>query len=330
MLVEELNKKFNQYLDDYQEFLLINHNKDKTDQAINKHFFKSTLFKITILKHVEEERKNQRKFVVIPSLFNSSQILAFDNKNNFLNFLQNYGEVYVVNWLEHDNQVGFEAYINEINRLICTLNEEVEVVGHCIGGAIALAVSQFNEKVKSLTLLTCPWDYSHFQVPIKMAEKMGLNMAMEHCDVIPKIYFKILFFLLFPNQFNEKIEQYFTNDPIKKNKQLQIEYWLQSGISLPKNLYLEIKNQFVLGNALVSGAWRINNSIIDPKHLQIPLFLLAAKNDKIAPAESVRCLKQLLPHAKFIEIEGGHIHYLINDTKIFYQHYNVWLESSLR
>ncbi|GAA5252125.1 hypothetical protein KNCP2_04130 [Candidatus Rickettsia kedanie] len=85
--------------------------------------------------------------------------------------------------------------------------KDINFIGHCIDGNLAIATNVLMPKfIKTLTLLTCPWDFAHF-FSIRMLHRyLTLDSGIKNLPIIPKIHIQILFFLLFPNYFNTKLK----------------------------------------------------------------------------------------------------------------------------
>ncbi len=266
-------------------------------------------------------------FLIVPSIFNSPEILFLSGENNFVQNLRKNGEVYLINWRETNNQLKIEDLIAELQKIINFVRKnnekKIHLIGHCIGGNICVAAAQdrtcgmpssVNQTldssevlleipfktglgISSLSLLTTPWDFSHFGNLTLILESFGLENAVKEADLIPKIYVQIMFFLMFPLQYKEKIDKYFALAPDSKELFLQVEDWLQSGISIPKSLYLQIIEEFCLNNILYNKEWKVNESLVDPERIDIPTCIIYAKGDQIVPYSSIVPLQRMIKNS---------------------------------
>lgn len=231
------------------------------------------------------DHPSQEIFLVIPSFFNSSSILHFNEENSFINILQNHGEVFLLHWLESGKTYNIDDVIDEITFYIkdkfsgCRVN----IVGHCIGGVIAAAVvDKFNSEISSskcstslnystsldgsasldsctssngsnciiasLSLLTCSWRFDHFINYLELMQALELDKELKRQKFIPKTFIQIMFFMLNPKQFDYKLEKYFSSCLESQKRILEVEYWLQSGINLPTSLYIDLLENIIKKN----------------------------------------------------------------------------------
>ncbi len=292
-------------------------------------------------------------FLVVPSLFNSPEILFLNQAQSLIAQLQEIGGVYLVNWLEITNpDFSLDDYAKEITHALKLLNKRyqkpVEVIGHCIGGNLALAATISNQHLlNTLTLLTTPWDFSHFSTAAQIYQAINLHSSVKELQFIPPIYVQILFFLL--ELFNQyslgankidyanltpsfivKAAKYFSlKTAQEKELFLLVENWLMSGLPLPSKAYFQIINDILLKNTQTKIQWKIGNMTICPTLFYKPVCQILAKNDKIATRSSILALHKQLKSSKLIELDGGHISYLINkELSTLITEYKAWLTVS--
>lgn len=336
MLSCRLNK-YDQYKFEYDQFV-----KSKSSPRYSAlSLVVSYNSEIANLMRYESLGSNKDLFLIVPSIFNSPEIFFLSGENNFVQNLRKNGEVYLVNWKETDTQLKIEDLVQELQKIICFIKnnnqKNIHLIGHCIGGNICVAIAQhlnnvivstFETKISisSLSLLTTPWNFSHFGNLRLIIENLGLENALKDSELIPKIYVQIMFFLMFPSQYKKKIDKYFALSHDSRQLFLHVEDWLQSGISIPKSLYLQIIEEFCLNNTLYNGEWRVNGSIVDPKQINIPTCIIYAKKDQIVPYSSTVPLQKMIKNSTLIEVEGGHVAYLTSPGSEFQQQYNNWLK----
>lgn len=183
--------------------------------------------------------------------------------------------------------------------------------------------------MSSLSLLTCPWDYYHFRNWINIYKSFGLDQAIVKLEFVPKVYLQMMFFLMFPFQFEDKVNKYFSLDSSKsKHLFMQIEGWLQSGNALSKSTFIQIIQDVCCDNIMYNNQWVIDGNIIDSSKITLPTCLIFAKDDKIVPFKSIEPLLKQIKNSTLIKVVGGHIGYLIGNNSDFIQQYDNWLETS--
>jgi len=193
--------------------------------------------------------------------------------------------------------------------------KDINLIGHCIGGNLAIAAKIIvPKKVETLTLLTCPWDFSHFFYIRMLHRYLKLDYYIENLPIIPKIHIQILFFLLFPNYFNVKLNKFFSLTSMEEYElAFRIENWLMSGNNISKGVYNQIMQNILDENMFINLKWKIDNFIIDPSLIDCPVYIIGAEDDQIVPKSSYLSLQKSFKNSKLINITGGHISYLINN-----------------
>lgn len=265
-------------------------------------------------------------FLIIPSIFNSPEVFFLSRDKSFMDNLRIHGEVYLIDWLEvKDSAYSLNDYVNRVIEVMGNFSS-MDLIGHCIGGNLAIAAAIMMPKLaKSLTLLTCPWDFSHFFYVKALHGYLKLDNYIENLPLIPEIHIQILFFLLFPNYFNVKLQKFFSLTS-KKEQELafRIENWLMSGHGIPSATYRQIMQNILGKNMFMNLKWIVNDKVIDPSVITCPVYIISAIDDQIVPKFSILPLQKLFKNSTLIEVQGGHISYLINNklTDLFkeYEH----------
>lgn len=314
MLQDKYQRYFQEY-NDYSSKCLLGNHYLKLGQKVAKTSYCQVLY------YQGFKENNKRNFLVIPSIFNSPEILLLSNSKSFIDNLRQYGDVFLVDWFElNEANYLLEDYVIRIIEIIEKLKQKnistIDLIGHCIGGNLAIAAAVIlPASINTITLLSTAWDFSHFSLPYAIYQSLGWDRHVQNLPMIPKLYIQMLFFLLFPNQFNDKLDKFFAiQSAEEKDLAFRIENWLLSGLALPKGTYEQIMNDIIRDNMLVQLQWKVNNIIIDPSLIMKPVYQIAANNDKIVPKSSILALHKLLKKPTLFEVEGGHISYLINNN----------------
>lgn len=300
--------EYNLYASSIQKY-----DRDRKSHSINVNY-SNELFNARLFRtHISEASiSKKRVYLVVPSLFNSSSILDFSDENSLIEELRGKGDVYLLNWREVSSQQLIGSYIDAVAEFLCWLHNfsegvNITLVGHCIGGNIALcAAKKIVHKIKSIILLTTPWDFSHLKNKMQSALNSGVFDPARNLDIVPSLYVRTLFFLLFPEQFNYKLEKYFAADDDTKLQIMKIEYWLHSGISLPRSLFFQIVEDIVVSNKFI----HILSEDRALENITCPVINIHAEKDRLAPVGSSTPIVSRLPKTENILLKGGHIGYL--------------------
>lgn len=315
------------YQIDYQNYLARTNN-------LSEFSLKRTLLQsdeLCDLWFFESDSNSNEAFLIAPSLFNSAEILFLNKDHNLIEFLKSFANVYLLEWKKPSLGIKLHDYTKTIAEktqyLAEKYNHKLHLLGHCIGGTIALlSVARYGQ-ISSLTLLTTPWDYSHFQATSYWSKLFGVKDLIANMEMVPQIYQRIMFFLLFPAQYELQLDRYFSSDNSHKEKYLSIEKWLHSGVDMPVSLYNQIVDELIGQNILTEDVINIGDQPFTLKQVQVPTCLVAAQDDRIAPINSIIPLKNGIQNSTLINVKGGHIAYLVNNDLAFRGRYLQWIKS---
>ncbi|XVN42393.1 MAG: hypothetical protein RCG15_07195 [Candidatus Rickettsia vulgarisii] len=311
--------KYQKYFDEYNDYST-KHSLGNNYLLLGKEIFSTSCYKIF---HYKENFNisNKRVFLIAPSIFNSPEILFLSKSQSFIDNLRQYGEVFLIDWLELSlSDYKLEDYANKVVEIILELEKrniiQLDLIGHCIGGNLAIAASVIlPDTIKTLTLLSTPWDFSHFSISRNIYQYFCLDKQVQDLPMIPKLHIQILFFLLFPEHFSQKIDIFFTKtSPEEKDLYFRIENWLLSGFALSKATYQQIMDDVINNNLFAKNLWKVDNITIDPSLITKPTYQIMAGGDRIVPESSILPLHRLLKKSTLFKVAGGHISYLINNN----------------
>lgn len=282
----------------------------------------------------EYDSDKKEVFLIVPSIFNSPEILFINESFHFVDYLRKMGKVYLIDWQEikiFPYSLGdYAAEAGKVIDYVCKKhNKSVTLIGHCIGGNLALAASlQRQDFIKSLTLLTSPWDFSHFKIAYQLHKLLGLDIHIELLRNVPRVYVQILFFLNCTESFHKKIDKFhsFSLSTNNLKRMFRVERWLLSGHSLPKAAYLELLQGVVENDLMKRGMWLAQGFKVDPGLFKRPVCQVIAAGDHLVPENSILPLQKALIDATILRVPGGHISYLISpEVQPFFDQYKAWL-----
>mgnify|MGYP003402418258 CR=1 FL=1 len=322
------NDKHKIYQEDYNRYAYIDQ-KPKNHRFGGKNCdYRSNICNLWLFK---SKTSSHQTFVIVPSLFNSSEILFFNQEQSFVEYLTLFGDVYLLEWIENTTSLHLSDYAAVTADVVRFLknqeSKDINLIGHCIGGNIAIFSNFIEDKIVSLTLLTTPWDYSYLGKTLLLSEFLEVKKAIIGLSAVPRIYVQMMFFMLFPGHYEAKIAKYFALDKnADREKYLAVEHWLASGIDLSSSLYNEILDDIIAKNALMKKDFHINDKLVSLTQIKVPTCIISAKDDQIAPLTSIAPLQKEIKNSKLILVDGGHIGYLVNNDQKFKQSYKEWFE----
>jgi polyhydroxyalkanoate synthase len=267
----------------------------------------------------------KRDFLIAPSIINNTVIFKLNNEINFINYLRNIGNVYLINWLnptklaQSHNLNDYALHVGKIAKLLNSISKEkIDIIGYCLGGNFALATAVlYPSIINSLILFATPWNFKYLQPFRSMQKSLQLEKAIENYINIPSIYMQILFFLMDTKQ---SFNKFFSNpQSLNQDKDLQtyfeIERWLYTGIDITKPAYNQLMLEFIEQNITYENKWCINNQCINPTEVHVPTLSILGLKDKIVAADAVRDIYSKISKHNNIEIDVGHIGFFVGSYK---------------
>ena len=260
--------------------------------------------------------------LVVPSLVNRAYVLDLAEGQSFMRWLSANGvDGFLVDWGRPDDaERGFDLtdYIaDRLERffnLVCERSRKpVFVLGYCMGGNLALALTQRRQReVAGLALLATPWDFHAADKSAALALAATLHAferQLHALGELPTDVLQLLFCLLDPLLGYRKFRQFAFLDPNSEpaRRFVALEDWLNDGVPLPASVARECLYGWYGENQPATGAWRISDEVVDPGRIDVPALVIVPRRDRIVPPESARGLATALPNCQLQEPNTGHI-----------------------
>jgi polyhydroxyalkanoate synthase subunit PhaC len=267
-----------------------------------------------------------RPLLVIPSLINRYHILDLGADHSLLRYLASQGlRPLLLDWGEPDKTTldhNFNDYYAQyLNPVLEFLGEPVPVMGHCMGGMMALALAQLKpDAVSRLLLLATPWDFSEGVSAGQRAWLELLQPQLEYmCHAMQCLPVDVLQALLMSyNPFS--VLKRFIRLSIDPNPlALLTEDWLSNGVPLAAPIAKETLFDWYLNNSPLNGGWRVLDTVINPSLIHQPTLMVNPLFDRLVPPKSSQPLLSLLPNAKQYQPQTGHLSSVVGPSAP-----NVW------
>jgi polyhydroxyalkanoate synthase len=272
-----------------------------------------------------------RPLVVVPPCINKFYIMDLQPDNSLIRFMVEQGNtVFLVSWRNPKDDLGHASWDDYLeNGPIAALRvareitkvKQVNALGFCVGGTIltsALAVlkARGENPVASLTLLTTLLDFSDTgEIGLFIDEKgvAAREGTIGKGGLLPARDLANTFSFL---RANDLVWNYVTGNYLKgqKPQAFDLLYWNSDSTNLPgpfacwymRNMYLE-------NNLRVPGKLDMCGTRVDLGQLDMPVYLLATREDHIVPWHSAYQSTRLLGgKARFVLGASGHIAGVIN------------------
>lgn len=272
-----------------------------------------------------------RPVLIISPWINKYYILDLGAEKSFIRWTVERGyTVFVVSWVNPDARFarkGFEDYMTEgvlaaVDAVECATGvREINAVGWCISGTLLAATlawlaARGDDRIRSATFLTSQVDFSEpgeVRVFVDEQQIEKLDRIMEKQGYLDGQTLFTVFNML---RANDLFWPYYVNNYLlgRDPAPFDVLYWNADNTNLPRRVHLFYLREMYLHNNLVRpGAIELAGIPIDLTRVRVPAYLLATREDHIAPYAS--CFKaghHFAGPVRFVLAGSGHIAGVIN------------------
>ncbi len=272
-----------------------------------------------------------RPLLVVPPCINKFYIMDLQPDNSLIRFLVEQGNtVFLVSWrnpMEAQGHLGWDDYlehgplaaisvVREMTRV-----KQINALGFCVGGTIltsALGVlkARGEDSVASLTLLTTLLDFSDTGEIGLFIDEQALTTreaTIGQGGLLPARDLQNTFSFL---RANDLVWNYVQNNYLKgqKPQAFDLLYWNSDSTNLPGPFACWYMRNMYLDNSLrVPGKLSMCGETVDLGKLDMPVYLLATREDHIVPWQSAYLSTRILGgKLRFVLGASGHIAGVIN------------------
>ena len=269
--------------------------------------------------------------LIIPPCINKFYILDLRPENSFIRWAVSQGQqVYVISWVNPGKSHAEKDYsdyiksgplaaIDTIKHL--TGQTQINAIGYCMGGTLlAMTLAWLEAKgrkdVLSATYFATLVDFTEpgeLGVFIDDAQIRNLEQKMAAQGFMDGADLAMSFNSL---RANDLIWSFVINNYLmgKEPFPFDLLYWNSDSTRLPARMYSWYLRKLYLENTLVQpGSIKVDGTAIDLGKIKTPSFILATRDDHIAPWQSCFKATGLYGGAvKFVLAGSGHIAGVIN------------------
>jgi polyhydroxyalkanoate synthase len=265
--------------------------------------------------------------LLIPSLINRSYILDLSPRTSVARALAKRGLApFLVDWdRPGPEEMDFDLTDYVTKRLEPALEavrektgRPVVLAGYCMGGLLALATAlRRPQDVAGLVLLAAPWDFhAGLDAPRLMLDTLAaiIDKGIETMGEVPVDLLQFFISSVDPYLVSKKFTAFADLPPTSPQARefIRLEDWVNDGVPLSPKVAFCCFNGWYRNNDTMAGRWTIADSIIDPEQVRCPSLVIIPDRDKIVTPASAHALGQRLPHAKVLQVPGGHVGMLLS------------------
>lgn len=274
----------------------------------------------------------QVPLLIVPPCINKFYIMDLQPENSLVRFIVEQGfTVFLVSWknprADSDGHHTWDDYLDkgplkalEVVRSV-TRVKKPSALGFCVGGtmltsALAVARARGEEPVASLTLMTTLLDFAdagEIGCLVDEASVAAREAAIGKGGVLRGQELANVFSSL---RANDLVWQYVVGNYLKGNtpQAFDLLYWNSDSTNLPGPfLTWYLRNMYLENNLRVPGKLKMLGEKIDLAKVDMPAYLMAAREDHIVPWKSAYLARNLLGgETTFALGASGHIAGAIN------------------
>ncbi len=287
-----------------------------------------------------------RPLLIFPPWINKYYIIDLRPENSFVRWLVSRGyTVFLVSWVNPGADMagkGFEDYMQ--GGIFAALDavekatgvKDPNCVGYCIGGTLLAATLAYmaakgDDRIHSATFWAAQTDFSEageLSVFVDEAQLEALKNQMDSGGgVLPGSKMAGAFNML---RANDLIWSFVINNYLlgKQPMPFDLLYWNSDTTRMPEKLHLSYLRQCYKENALARGKMELAGVKLDLSKVKVPVYLQSAREDHIAPANSVfKSVNLFGGPVRFIIAGSGHIAGVINPPAA--KKYQYWTNDPL-
>ncbi|MEK7819648.1 MAG: class I poly(R)-hydroxyalkanoic acid synthase [Pseudomonadota bacterium] len=292
----------------------------------------------------QTESVARRPLLIVPPWINKYYVLDLQPRNSFIRWGVEQGQtVFVVSWVNPGAALAnksFDDYLTEGTLAAldavarATGEKNVNLVGYCIGGTLAACTAAWlaarkDSRLASLTLLTAMLDFTDAGELAVFIDEEQLALLEKHMDrkgYLEGHQMARVFNLM---RDNDLIWSFVVNNYLlgRDPPPFDLLYWNADATRMPAMMHKFYLRKMYLENKLIEpGALSLAGVPIDLGRIAVPTYLLATREDHIAPWKSVFAATRLLSGpVRFALAASGHIAGVINPPAA--KKYGFWLNA---
>ena len=273
----------------------------------------------------------RRPLLIVPPWINKFYILDLQPKNSFIKYCVDQGQtVFVVSWVNPDERhrdMGWDAYmtlgplaaLDAIEQ--ATGESEVNAIGYCIGGTLLATVLGWmaaadDRRIASATFFTCIMDFEdagELTLFVDEEQLAKIERQMDEKGYLDAGAMASTFNLM---RANDLIWSFVVGNYLlgKEAMPFDLLYWNSDSTRMPAATHrYYLRNMYQKNLLKEPGGLVLKGTPIDLRQVTVPVFLLSAREDHIAPWRNTYAAAGLYAGpVRFVLAGSGHIAGVIN------------------
>ena len=285
---------------------------------------------------------HERPLLIVPPWINKYYILDLTPEKSFVRWAVDRGyTVFVVSWVNADTRLADKSFADYMTEGVLGAVEAVtrasgspdmNAIGYCIGGTLLAATLGYmaardDKRICSATFFATQVDFSEpgdLQVFIDEKQLENLDRMMEEKGYLEGQAMFTTFNML---RANDLFWSFYVNNYLlgRDPAPFDLLYWNADATRMPRKTHMfYLREMYMKNNLAKPGALELDGVPIDLTRVTIPIYLLASREDHIAPYASVFKAAHLYSGpVRFVLAGSGHIAGVINPPS--QEKYQYWV-----
>ncbi|WP_322498683.1 PHA/PHB synthase family protein [Lyticum sinuosum] len=295
--------------------------------------YRNEIFEL-IQYNATTENVYQNPVLICPAWINKYYVLDLESENSLVKWLVEKGHtVFMISWVNpsSDNcKQKFSDYIIkgtivaiEMALMICGNNSKVNCIGYCLGGTVMAITAAYLKSagvnyISSLTFLASLVDFSDCGIIGAFIHENIIDAIDEHVDNVGYLSGNSMFSTFSMVRPKDMLWYYVINNYMlgKDPKPLSILHWNADSTNMAGECHKYYLRNLYLKNDLIKGNLSIEGTKINLQNIDLPIYMVATKDDHIAPWKSTyKGLQMAYKSSKekrFVLGESGHVMGIVN------------------
>ena len=287
---------------------------------------------IQLIQYAPQTREVEKTpLLIVPPCINKFYLLDLGAGNSLVEYAVAQGhQVFLISWRSAVPEIGHLTWDDYLEKgplkavdvvLDITGAERTNALGFCVGGTIlscaaAVMAARQDRRLATITLLTTMLDFSdtgEIGLLIDDASVTLREATIGKGGILPG---KELAFTFGTLRANDLIWRYVVDSYLKgaTPDAFDLLYWDSDSVSLPGPMYCwYTRNTYLENNVKEPGKTTQCGVPVDLSKIDVPVYLLASREDHIVPWKSAFRSKDLVGgEARFVLAASGHVAGVIN------------------
>ncbi|CDZ77835.1 Poly-beta-hydroxybutyrate polymerase [Legionella massiliensis] len=263
--------------------------------------------------------------LLLPAWIMKYYILDLSPENSMVKWLVQHGHtVFIVSWRNpgaEDRNLGMDDYyrlgamaaIDAVSAIFP--RRKINLMGYCLGGTLAMLTAAAmarngDKRLNSISLIAAQADFTdagELMVFATQSEIAFLKSMMWEQGYLDTKQMAGSFQMLrsYDLIWSKMIHDYMNGT---QRGMIDLLAWNADSTRMPYKMHSEYLERLFLNDDFAEGRYKVEGKPVAPKNIRIPVFVVSADNDHVAPWQSVYKIHLMIDSERmtFVLANGGH------------------------